>query len=98
MCLICLGKRISNTKSCELERALDSINLKDFSMPIGFTCGKSNGLHIFGIADIVFNTILFLLTLYLGWLQYKEEVLSDDDQNRYSIRTPLVIVSHPQSI
>lgn len=99
MCLICFGKRISNSKSCELEEALDSINLKDiFACPYASLVDKSNGLYILGIADIVLNSILFLLTLYLGWLQYKEDVKSDGDENRFRIWTPLGIVSHPQSI
>lgn len=97
MCLICLGKRISNTKSCELERALDSIKLKDlFSCPYASLLDKSNELHILGIVDIAFNTILFLLTVYLGWLQYKQEGESSDE--RVFIRIPLVFVSLPQSI
>ena len=98
MCLICLSKRISNTKSCELERALDSINLKDiFSCPYASLVDNSNGLHILGIADIVLNTILFLLTLYLGRLQYKTEGKSSGVQNLF-FWIPLVFVSLPQSI
>lgn len=73
MSLISLVVRISNMKSCELKRALDSIDLTiTSSCTSNALTLNANGIKVMGIVDVVFTTILFLATLYFGWRHVKE--------------------------
>ena len=65
MSIISLHKSLRD-ESCELKRALASIDLS-FPCEYNTIIDNSYGLFVMGSIDVALNGICFLLILYFGW-------------------------------
>ena len=72
--MISTSRQISNSKQCELEKALNFIIKENTIIPCRFSSVRrvSSELPKFGIADVVFHCLILPIMLVFGSLQFKD--------------------------
>lgn len=83
---------MSNSKPCELEKALNFIIKENTIIPCRFSSVRrvSSGLTTFGIVDVVFHCLILPIMLVFGSRQFKDR---DSETKLILIRILYITVS-----
>ena len=90
--MISTSREMSNSKPCELEKALNFIIKENTIIPCRFSSVRrvSSELNTFGIVDVVFHCLILPIMLVFGSRQFKDK---DSETKLILIRILYITVS-----